>query len=411
MDFNINTTQDQSLIAGGLNPNDPSENFGDMIAKNQMKQAEQRQLVMQAVERSKQAKLSTKQKTEADAAGVNPELSEYLPKEQAIAFIKQAWEVGDDDPKVAELHRVLPNQVNRYTVQTIMRKRDMSLGKSIGEPFKATEGQVYPSHIKGTGEPAMLQKDQTYQAYVGEDGSISYVPSGIKPNFNSNTFKPVGQTSTGDAVSPTRTGQLVVTGKDGNVRPYDPGVDGEIQPFVNPTIASGDLGDIQRMQASLETLYKVKGLFSPTAVGPIQDRLMNLSTTTGVDFSKLFGNSSAYQADNVEFRIALQTAINDYIKAVTGAQMSEAEASRLQRAMPQSGNAQEAFLPALVEATEIIENKLNSKLELMEAAGIRNVKAMRDVIKHRTSSAAASATAPKPGAAPAGPVPEYTVEE
>lgn len=387
--FNINTTQDQSLIAGGLDPNSPAMTYVDFatqIASNAMRQKQQEQLIAQAVEQTKQAQLSTRQKTAADVAGVNPELADYLTKEQALAYLMQSWNVNETDPDIIRLNQVLPDMVNRFTIQTLLRKRSAGLGKEIGEPFKAEAKGVYSTTLDKTGQPAQLEAGQMYQAYLTEDGKINYIPSGAGYQGGSTgTFKPVGITKAGETVSPTREGQLIVKGKNGIARPWDQAVDGELEPFIAPTIGTGDLGDIQRLQASLEQFKIVRELFDEKAVGPVQDRLITLSQFTGVDLTGLFTESSAFDSKSTAFRTALQSSINDYIKAVTGAQMSEAEAARLQKAIPAAGKAQEAFLPALEEANRIIETKLDSKLALLEAAGFRNVGGMRSVLKERRS--------------------------
>jgi hypothetical protein len=175
--FNIDTTQAQSYAAGGLNPNDPSQNFGDMIAANQMKQQEQVQLVQQAVERTKQAKLTTKQKTSADDEGVNPELADYISKDEALQYIAHEWKVDEKDPEIQKLASTLPDQVERRMIQTLIRKKDRFPSRPVGQPFKATEGNQYPTVVDGTGN-APLKAGQWFQAMADDEGNLSYVPSG-----------------------------------------------------------------------------------------------------------------------------------------------------------------------------------------------------------------------------------------
>lgn len=387
--FNINTTQDQSLIAGGLDVNSPATSYVDFaqkIADNATRQKMQEAQVTQAIEQAKQSKLATKQKTSADEAGVNPELDDYLTKQEALTYLMHEWNVKENDPEIKQLNEVLPEMVNRFTIQTLLRKRSMGLGKEIGQPFKAEAKGVYPSTLDKLGEPAALEAGQMYQAYVTEDGKINYVTSGAGKygGTNTSTFKPVGITAAGETVSPTRTGQLIVVGKDGNSRPWDAAADGELQPFIAPTLPGSSMQDLQRLQTSVEQFNNIRNLFTEDAVGPVQDRLITLSNNTGVDFAGLFNESGAFDAKNTTFRTALQAAINDYIKAVTGAQMSEAEASRLQKAIPSAGKAQEAFLPTLEAANKIIENKLSIELDTLEAGGYRNVAGIRSKFKERT---------------------------
>lgn len=394
--FNVNTTQDQSLIAGALNTDNPAMtlvDFATQITRNSQEQRRQEEMIAQAIETSKQSKMSTKNKQEAMDEGVNPELENYLTKDQAIAFLMHEWGVEETDPEIMKLKEVLPNQVNRYTVQTLLRKRSQGMGKAIGSPFKAEAKGMYYGTLDKTGDPVQLEEGQTYQAYVTEDGKINYVPSGMgnQGGAGGNTFKPIGLTKSGETVSPTRSGMLQVSGPDGQIRPYDPAMDGELQPFIAPTLPNAQLGSIENLQNSVEQLNRAKELFNPGVVGPVQDRLMQLSMVSGVDFNQLLSGSKGVTADNVAFRVALNTLVNSYIHEVSGAAVTTQEAARLAKALPSTGNAEEAFMPALEEANRIIEAKLENKLEILRAQGYRNIPAIKATLDKRTAKSEASA--------------------
>lgn len=175
MDFNINTTQAQANQAGDL---DDNGNFlGDSLGMNALKQAEQSQLVAQATEKTKMAKLGSKQKTEADDAGINPETKDYMSKEEALTYIMHEWKVDETDPEVQKLVASLPEMVERHMIQTLIRKRDRFAGKPVGTPFQAKAGNAYPAMSDGTGA-VKLNPGQWYEAFVSDDGNVSYIPSG-----------------------------------------------------------------------------------------------------------------------------------------------------------------------------------------------------------------------------------------
>lgn len=81
-----NISLESQLIGRGLNPSSPSTtytDFADRIAKNMRDQAQMEQTLATAKETLKQSKLSGKQKEEAAALGVNPELAGLITKEAA----------------------------------------------------------------------------------------------------------------------------------------------------------------------------------------------------------------------------------------------------------------------------------------------------------------------------------------
>lgn len=100
--FNINTTQAQSYVAGGIDPNDPSQNIGDQMATNQMKQQEQAQLVQQAVEKTKQAKIGTAEAQDVFDTKAYLSSKGLMPKAQALVELKIILEKQEMDPEQAK---------------------------------------------------------------------------------------------------------------------------------------------------------------------------------------------------------------------------------------------------------------------------------------------------------------------
>lgn len=102
--YNINTTQAQSYEAGGIDPNDPSQTIAQSLANNQLKQQEQAQLVQQAVEKTKQAKIGTAEAQDVfDTKGYLSEKG-LMPKSQALGELKIILEKQDmDDDEVKKI--------------------------------------------------------------------------------------------------------------------------------------------------------------------------------------------------------------------------------------------------------------------------------------------------------------------
>lgn len=180
--FNINTTQDQANEGAGLerdNPSMTSVDFANQMVKNQQAQAEQAALIQQAQELAKQNKLGTKQKTEADAMGVNPEMKDFFTKDEAVAYLKAA---GVDDGQIESFISALGSKqiVSRAAVDTIIRKKEASV--KVGQPFIASAEDAKNSSIV-TKEGDQLVEGQSYfdTGEKDEDGNAIYGHGGKEP--------------------------------------------------------------------------------------------------------------------------------------------------------------------------------------------------------------------------------------
>jgi hypothetical protein len=182
-------------------------------------------------------------------------------------------------------------------------------------------------------------------------------------------LSPKGRLRTGQIVSfdPNK-GFDVVGGTD----PYNQNIHGEMQPLVSPELDSAALKDITNIRDSISKLEEVESLFTKDSTGPVEARLTDFSALTGINIP-LLRNLSSITDDKIKFRTATQSAINDYIKAITGAQMSEPEARRIMKALPDRKAADEAFIPALQEILSLSRKKLRNNLETYKAAGFRNI--------------------------------------
>lgn len=174
--FNVNTTQAQSYVAGGVDPNDPSQNVGTQMAANQMKQQEQAQLVAQAVEKTKQAKIGTAEAE--DVFDTKAYLSEkgLMPKAQAIGELKiilkkQKMEPAEVAEIVNEAESSWPEELDGAAIwrwfSALKQSKAGKLGE--GQPFQVKEGELDPQ-----GKPVSAGY---YQEILDSDGDKTWVRS------------------------------------------------------------------------------------------------------------------------------------------------------------------------------------------------------------------------------------------
>lgn len=174
--FNINTTQAQSYVAGGVDPNDPSQNVGSQMAANQLKQQEQAQLVAQAVEKTKQAKIGTAEAQ--DVFDTKAYLSEkgLMPKEQAIGELKiilkkQKMEPTEVAEIVNEAEASWPEELDGAAIwrwfSALKEPKAGKLGE--GQPFQVKDGELDPQ-----GKPV---KAGYYQEILDSEGEKTWVRS------------------------------------------------------------------------------------------------------------------------------------------------------------------------------------------------------------------------------------------
>ncbi len=166
---------------------------------------------------------------------------------------------------------------------------------------------------------------------------------------------------------------------------------GRLNPLNRPQLANEQVNEITGLFNAQQQLEKVKSLFDPSATGPIQSRLAQVSKLTGVDLGDLRG-MSAISDNKTRLRTVMGSAINDYIKAITGAQMSEPEARRIMSVMPDAKAADEAFMPALQEIMQITDQKLNTRLDVLETQDPVGMKQLRALAKSRAAESRAPRT-------------------
>jgi len=166
--FNLRSDSRDALMGAGLDPNDPTNtyiNLGNTIAQNMQRQQTHEQQVAEAVERIKQAKLSSTQKQEAADLGVNPELKDYLTIDEAVALLKAN---GLKQDKIDEFVSSLGDKqvVSRQAIQAVILKRggagSLSLvGAKEGQPMQDEEsGKWVRTWTKRTPDLGILMTDR-----------------------------------------------------------------------------------------------------------------------------------------------------------------------------------------------------------------------------------------------------------
>lgn len=178
--FNIGTTQAQSYTAGGVDPNDPSQNIGTQIASNQMQQQQQAQLVQQAVEKTKQAKIGTAESQ--DVFDTKAYLAEkgLMPKSQAVGELKIILKKQNTEPDqiadiVNEAEQTWPEELDGAAIwrwfSALKPQKTGKIGE--GEPFLVKQGEKDP---QGNAVTAGY-----YQEVLDSDGEKSWIRSEQKP--------------------------------------------------------------------------------------------------------------------------------------------------------------------------------------------------------------------------------------
>lgn len=170
---------------------------------------------------------------------------------------------------------------------------------------------------------------------------------------------------------------------------------------TKPQLGDGQMNDITNLLNAKSQLDEVKALFDPNAVGPVQSRLYDASKKMGINLNDLKG-MAAITDDKARLRTVLASGINDYIKAITGAQMSEIEARRIMAAMPDANANEEAFMPVLQQVIAITETKYKNKLDVLESQGTVGIDKLRKLMDRKPAPSEPKPKSDKADPAPAG---------
>jgi len=118
--------------------------------------------------------------------------------------------------------------------------------------------------------------------------------------------------------------------------------------------------DIADARASLDSLANLKGMFDPAYVGPIAGRAGKVKD--------LFGGNTQAQS---EFNAATAAFKNAIIKQITGAQMSEPEAKRIMKQVPDVNDPPSVWLARWQQSVKNIEFMEKRRLEVLRQSGLK----------------------------------------
>jgi hypothetical protein len=157
---------------------------------------------------------------------------------------------------------------------------------------------------------------------------------------------------------------------------------GRLLSKTRPQMTEGQMNEVTNLLNSKSQINEIKRLFDPSAVGPVQDKLLSFQELTGIKLPDLHG-ISVMTDDKMKLRTVMGSNINDYIKTITGAAMSEPEARRIMRTMPKAGASDDAFLPVLAEIAKLVETKLDNRLDVLETQDTVGIKKLRELSSQR----------------------------
>jgi len=157
-------SSDLIVRASGFDPEHNKATIEDIITSQSLKQRQQEQLVAEATERIKQAKLQTTQKQEAADLGVNAEMKDVMTIQEAVAHLKAA---GVKKENIDAFVEAIGDQkvVSRTAVQDVILKRSAGMGINMigakeGQPVQGEDGKWYRSWIKRTPDLGILMTDR-----------------------------------------------------------------------------------------------------------------------------------------------------------------------------------------------------------------------------------------------------------
>ncbi len=142
------------------------------------------------------------------------------------------------------------------------------------------------------------------------------------------------------------------------------------------------LADLKSSAASLEHLST---LYKDDFTGPIAGRAGAIQTATGIGLAK---GEAGFRAATSAFR-------NQVIKTITGAQMSEPEAKRIRKQIPEENDPPEVWRAKQKEALRLLNLSFSMRTEILERGGY----ILGELSREPVSPAAPSVTA-IPAAAP-----------
>jgi hypothetical protein len=286
-----------------------------------------------------------------------------------VAHEGLAEQLPSNLPRMKDGKAFVSEDVYKNALLTLSKKKptqkDIKGVDAFGEAFLAKAGS--PEQVQAWRE----------LPYESKSELIKQLP-GYRTQ-RSEYFQDKGTTSDGRSVQmDVTTNQWYIDGKQ-----VSPSEVGRTVPRLRPQLADSQVNEVTKLLDARTQLARVSELFDPAAVGPVEDRIQSFSRMTGIDLGTLKGAASLTDS-KARLNTVMSSAINDYIKAITGAQMSEIEARRIMNALPQPGAAQEAFLPALQEIQKITDMKLNNRISVLKSQGTIGIEDIEDTAQKPT---------------------------
>lgn len=311
-------------------------------------------------------------------SGQNPVAApnQAVPVQAAGAGLDLASTILARQQAQEDRERQLREKIEAAKLEAAQRTREQGVRDVFGKGRKVAEiggKPVFASETKALAKTPQ-DKEQAIAAAYPKETALDYLKNQqletsetgklqralLRSQIDSN--KPVrgqnvGSTTSGLAVSydPIARQYVIPTGE-----PFDPAVHGQLVQKTAQPLGGEETKDIRNTFNSYTKLKQLKDEFQPNAVGFVQGRLVDISRATGIDLVP-------GMQINAEFRSKLAGAINDYIKAVTGAQMSEPEARRIMQALPSQYRSAEDFIPSINAAIDAAEQRLKNDLMVFRA--------------------------------------------
>lgn len=282
--------------------------------------------------------------------------------------------------KVGQNFQAKQAEVEATRAQTI---REQEFGAKVGlaggkevSPKTATMRGPWPGGKKEVrGTPQAVPGQRRFTAY----GKTFEVPMGGEEILRESGIVPL----TGGLIAQQKDGKWMITKlpkeyqpgvienvKTGEQSPYQWGEDipsgwkivKEASTIVNvgqkPASAS-ERTAIASGRASIDSLQNLNRLFNKNYVGPIVGRVSQAKDVFGLN-----------PQDQSEFMAATTAFKNAIIKEITGAQMSEAEAQRIMKQVPDITDAPTVWKAKWNQSIKNLRHLQNRRLEILEQSGL-----------------------------------------
>lgn len=285
-----------------------------------------------------------------------------MNKQNAIALSKEFASRGDftaDGISKFMGEKSLDPQSMELLLNTVLNVSKLRQAEQPQFGYGANVG-VYQQTGKGAGQvvapvpedlPGNIEEAVTRQA-VGQGTDIPglvKLKGQLNPQSPSNIFKMIGERDSLPQGDPRRTeigkviakagaqnGVKMSVDKDGNITLLTNADQSELTPATKNKVQEESL-------KTSDSLRRIKGIiesFDPAFLSkPYRAKQAYNNFAEGWGFKELNENEELSLAEYTEFGRKSIENINLYIKQITGAQMSEAEASRLRLAIPDFGDA------------------------------------------------------------------------